>query len=326
MRKIILSSLLSLLLSLLTGCSYVLVHSDILKDNPNQPLIDSYTGLIKKPIIELKEPCRVKYRFDSRPIVTGQIPEAREYPVAIDSGSPGFIEVSDIFVRENNLPIYPVGKTASWGFCRLPSLKIGKATIRNPRCTYRAQHWELRVLGIPITKDKLVIVGLRLMKRFRYILLDGLRKEVELSAQQSFTPAEPNNWSQYPCTIEKDPKTILMVDIPIEGEDVHIEFDTGCAYGLTVSSKLWAKLSERVKVKDSKNSKKGSYFSGWIPCQKKLIPRLTVGNKVINNAEVLVLPEDSHHISHLGMNFFKNTVVVLDFERNLMWVKNNGAD
>lgn len=328
MRKIILSSLLSLCLCLLAGCSYVVVDSDILKDNPEQPLIDPNIWPVKMTISGLKEPCRVKYRpyyvyTHPTAIVTGQIPRGKKYPVLIDSGFPSFIWVSDKIILENNLPIYPIKGIPSTGFCHLPFLKLGKVTLRNPLCMYRQQHLELQVFGIPIWREKWIIVSLGIMKDFRYILLDGVQREVELSAEQSFAPIEPNNWSQYRFTIEEDS---LMVDIPIEGEDVHIAFDTCCSYGLTVRSKLWAKLSERVKVRGARDYKKLSGLAGWIPCKKMLIPKLAVGNKVIKNAEVLVLPEDKHFkmSSHLGMKFFKNTVVVLDFERNLMWVKGHG--
>jgi hypothetical protein len=327
MRRAVLICLLTSYLSLLEGCSYVIVHSDILKDNPDQLLIDPNTPRVKMTISGLEQPCRIKYgRYYSdstKAIVKGEVPQGRKYPVIIDSGFPVFIHVNDNIVRENNLAIRPIAEPSSTGACHLPFLKLGKVTIRNPRCMYTEQHWELQVCGMPIYKEKWIIVGLNLMKRFRYILLDGVRRELELSAEQSFAPAEPDNWSQYTFTIERH---MLMVDIPIEDQDLHIMFDTGCGYGLTLSSKLWGKLSERLKVKDSRDFKKASYNAGRIPCQKMLISNLTIGNKLIKNAEVLVLPEDDEGRGHLGMKFFKDTVVVLDFERNLMWVKNDGTN
>lgn len=324
----------------------VQVDSDILKDNPEQPLIDPNIGPVKmtvsgnrllkihtKPTIELKEPCQVKYHWlyyrgsDPIIIITGQVPKGKKYEVAIDSGFAFSVILSDKIILENNLPIYPIEHEQVVGICYLPFLQLGKATIRNVPGFWMKQQWELQLFGIPIWREKWVIVGLGIMKDFRYILLDGLRREVELSAEQSFAPAEPDNWSQYTFTIEKDRTNNdrLRVDIPIEDEKLHIRFDTCCPYSLAVSSKLWAKLFEKVKAEDARDSKCWSWQDGFTPCQKILIPKLTVGNRVISNAEVLVLPEDNTDKpwGFIGMGCFKNTVVVLDFERNLMWVKND---
>ena len=54
-----------------------------------------------------------------------------------------------------------------------------------------------------------------------------------------------------------------------------------------------------------------------------------MGNVVIKNAEVMILPEDTSYLQadipgYISIWTFKDTSVVLDFERSLMWVKNNG--
>lgn len=348
MRRVILIGLLSLYLCLLTGCSRVLVYSDILTDNPRHPLIDPNIGPVKmkisgkhmptkmhtKPIIELSEPCRVKYcpcYVDSSPriLVIGQIPKGREYHVTIDSGSCMSMIISDRIVLENNLPIYPIEHNQIGGICYLPFLKLGKAIIHNIPGIYRKQQWESQLFGIPIDREKFIIVGLRLMEKFRYILLDGIRKEMELSAKQSFAPIQPSHWSYYPCAIEKDAynNDRLMVDIPIEGIELHIAFDTDLGENLMVTPEVWAKLSKRIKVENKKTIKWSGYEGIEIDCQEITITKLNIDNTTIKDAQVLVLPEHDTYLTNiLGMKCFKNTIVVLDFERNLMWVKNSATD
>ena len=52
---------------------------------------------------------------------------------------------------------------------------------------------------------------------------------------------------------------------------------------------------------------------------------LQVGDRVIREAQVSVFPNDSPLLDRcpglIGMQFFRDTIVVLDFQRNLMWVK-----
>jgi hypothetical protein len=51
-----------------------------------------------------------------------------------------------------------------------------------------------------------------------------------------------------------------------------------------------------------------------------------VGNRTVRNAKISVFPNDSPIVEHcfgmLGMQYFEDTVMVLDFEKELMWVKN----
>ena len=63
----------------------------------------------------------------------------------------------------------------------------------------------------------------------------------------------------------------------------------------------------------------------FLPCRKMTIKELQVGNMLIKNANINVITnknpwhEDDHHM--LGMGFFKETIVVLDFDKSLMWIK-----
>ena len=116
MTKIfLLISLFSCLLYL-PGCSftplkYMPASSTIETNDTKQPLIDPNTGPLKitiagrriisfdtKPIIKLKEPCRIKYNpffpSDRSVVVSGQLPNGTECRVMIDTGFPGFCVLS----------------------------------------------------------------------------------------------------------------------------------------------------------------------------------------------------------------------------------------
>jgi len=350
-KRLLLTSLFSCLLYL-TGCSftplrYMAVNSTFETYYTKHPLIDPNTGPLKmtvegkriksfntKPIIELSEPCRIKLASDSHIVVTGQAPKGSKCRVSIDSGFPGFCMLSDNIVRENSLHIYPTEGGQVEGVCYLPSLQLGKATICDVPCYYTKKLRELQLFGIPINRLKKVWVGIRLMRDFKYIVLDNSQGEIELSAKQSFIPVHPNCWIQYPFKIEKDinGELRLMVKIPIAGENLWILFDTCSSPGLSVDAEFWAKLSERAKTVKIKDSKNQYYQTGLVDCQRAIVSELTIGHRIIANAEVVFFPEDKPHEIQignksykfpnvLGMGYFKDTVIALDFEHGLLWVR-----
>jgi len=320
------------------------VDSDIPKNGNGPPLLDPNSGPLKmtmtgkriiafhtKPIIDLDEPCRIKYNPLSgssyEVTVTGRLAENYQCRVMIDTGCPVLCMLSCNVVQENNLPIYPIeGQSPNGGVCYLPYLKLGEATIREVSCLYMNRQWELQFFGIPVNRIRTVLFGLQLMREFRYILFDGVHGELTLSAKQSFMPVQDNQWLQYPFKIEEDinRNLRLMVDFPIEGKTYHIALDTGADAGLTVDTKFFDKLSKNIKVAGkNRNFKYANYQAGWVDCQKIVLPELNFCHRRIKNAQIIILPDDIayKHTNTVGMRYFKDTVFVLDFESELLWVK-----
>ena len=105
-----------------------------------------------------------------------------------------------------------------------------------------------------------------------------------------------------------------------------VQLDTGSGRGLAISEKLWEQLSEKIRnVRLVKATDLYPYI-GSLPCRRGVIPKLQVGNRTVKGAKISVFPDDSPLLDRgdglLGMQYFRDTVMVLDFERNLMWVKN----
>ncbi len=364
MRKIILSILLGLFLCLLPGCSIqplqvVLVKGKSLEGRAGIRLIDPNNGPYSIKVtrddngsrhykfridadIKQENRWRIKYHWLYYPlthiaVVEGQVGSGRKYPVMLDSGGAlPVILVHDIHVLENKLAIYPFqtnkGHRGSWGLCHLPKLHIGEMTLVNWPCMYREKHAELQVFGLPIAHDEMIIVGLPVLRRFKYIVFDNTRKEVEFSAKEVFEPDKPELWGQYPFSIEvdSDNNAFLFVKIPIAGEEMELQLDTGSGGGLLIREELWDKIGEKIH---SPKLKDGTSFSfcGRLSCKKGAIKKIQVGHRIVKNAIIEVFPSDCPLFGKrdqelLGMQCFRDTVMVLDFERNLMWVKNNATD
>jgi len=210
----------------------------------------------------------------------------------------------------------------------IPELRIGNATLTDVPCLYREYHLQARAFGLPF-RDKSFILGLKMMRLFKYIGFDAQSKEMRLSYEESFVPDEPARWARYSCKVveEQDGAPILVADIPIAGRDMEVRVDTGDGRGLAISDRLWEDMRHRVKVTSLKDS------TGWYPeggtgrfnCRKAVVPELEVGERVVKKAVVRIYPEDAFeklgNRPLLGTQFFRDTEFVLDFEHSLLWVK-----
>ena len=303
----------------------------------------------KKTQIILEKPCRAKYSYNflnpirRSIIVTGQLPNGKEYPVRIDSGCCGGVEIllNDLVVKENELQIFILGpdktlkqenssdEIRGYGnLCCLPSLKIGEMIIRNPFCAYIPSHLEYQMFGLPIWREKILNFGISLMSQFQYILFDNVAREIEFSYKQPFKPEHAEEWSSYPFTLGKVPYGDgcgnVTVDIPIAGKVFHLVFDTGAAESF-LRFDIWEQLQKRFEVAKIKESKFFSCQQGYLPCQRAVVKTMNVGKTVLENEEVLILPEGSPYFpgeaGFFGPLTFRDTVVVLDFGRKLLWVR-----
>jgi hypothetical protein len=248
--------------------------------------------------------------------------------VVIDSGHPKGLGVTDTVVTDSRLEIYPM--KFSWnigGLCHAARIEIGEMTMTNPLCHYMLGHYEKKLLGRTIWKEEKILFGLELMRKFAYILIDDVASEIEFCAKGSFQADSNQSWSQYSMSIERDEQNQqrLMVEIPIAGQPRRVELDTGAASGLILTENIWPKIAPGLQVRRQEKDRLGTPLAGWLPCKKITVDQLTIGNISISDARIHVTAKDylfGQDDFTLGMGFFIDTVIVLDFERGLMWIKN----
>jgi hypothetical protein len=294
--------------------------------------------------IEQAKPCRVKYHrlyaTSHFMVVEGRVngDGGRKYPVVLDTGASQSIFVKDTHVLDNKLPIYPMQTNKAGlngynlGLCHLPKLQIGNVALVDWPCLYLERHTKLELFGLSIAQDDIkddsIIVGLPVLQEFKYVLFDNIRKEVEFSYNELFEPGETGLWEQYPLSIEEDFRgnAFLFVSIPICGEKIELQLDTGSGRGLAIREELWEKMCEKIQNVKLKNGRDLYPYIGLLPCKRGVIRELEMGKRTVENAEVSVFPNDSPLVKGcqglLGMQYFQDTVMVLDFESKLMWIKN----
>jgi len=280
--------------------------------------------------------CRVKYHPSYRQnrwmVVEGTLGEDRTYPVVLDTGASPALFVNDIHVVDNGLAIHPLdaGGTSSGvgGICVLPRLQIGDIVLLNWSCFYAQQHPETQVFGLTIARDQAIVAGVPALRKFRYIAFDSINQEVEFSLRETFDAGRPDAWSQYAFVIEEDlaGNAYLFVEIPIAGEPLRLQLDTGSGRGLAVAEELWERIRPRVAHTPLRATKELYPYLGCLDCKRGVVPRLSVGDRFVTQAQVSVFPDDSPLLEQaaglLGMQYFQDTILVLDFQRHRMWVRN----
>ena len=365
MRVYILNCFISLFLFLQSGCSIGpivqapaddtilteptgvrLMHSDNRSDMAISSLreyvtLDSIWQADNK--MDQIKTCRIKYHNHYYKhgyiVVEGRIGfKANRYPVVLDTGAsqPIFLNVSHVL--DNKLRVFPMDDTVSdlnghkLGLCELPLLQIGDIIFTNQPCLYLEPPAIVNLFGIRIagknSNSNIVIVGLPVLREFKYVMFDNIRKEVEFSCNQTFEPTKPKLWGKYPLTVEEDfhGNAFLYVRIPIAGEEIELQFDTGSGRGLAIGEKIWVQIGNKIQDLNLKKGRDLYPYIGRLKCSKGVIPELLVGDRTVKNAKISIFPNDSPLLEDceglLGMQYFQNAVVVLDFENSLMWIQN----
>ncbi len=355
-HRLLLCTLLSL--APLAGCSLI-VGGKIVKGpadmsklpriDPNDPnavvssrIIETSAGKrlmvkAKSLVIDMEEdPYRLKhgwpplrgFRFHGVPAGSNH-----KYDVVVDTGSPYSILVNDLHVRKHNLPIYSVPGTSE-GVCQLPDLQIGRLTVRRPAAVYRWEHFVMLLVGIPMNEDDIVI-GVPFLQRFKYVALDDAEREVEFSLAGSFDPEDPNAWSRYPFADpnKADEGRRICIEIPVEDQTLNLAFDTGYSNALLIREDTWQQLKGRLSgAKSGGKPLYGPMLGGKMPSSNAVVEQLHLGDETIRKAHVNILPNEAPLLKSfkkaqglIGMECFEKTIVVLDFERNAMWVKNRAG-
>jgi len=362
LRSIILSGLYGLFLYVGTGClinpiHYKLVNTEALQTKPGIPLIDPNDGpcpikvvknndgtagirCVVSGQIHQRDLCRVKYHrlysTNRFMVVDGQLGNREnKYPVVLDTGASQSIFIKDIHVLDNNLPVYPLktnkadSKDYNWGLCRLDGLHIGGVTLTDWPCFYLERYIEAKLFGLlSIGKDDSIILGLPALQTFKYIAFDSIAKEVEFSHGQVFRPKDSELWTPYPFSIEEDlsGNMLLFVEFPIAEQKAKLQLDTGSGDGLAISQQMWQIIQQKIRDIKLKPGSNLYPYIGRLPCRQGIIGELKLRHGMIKDAKLSVFPNDSPILGGcqglLGMQYFKDTVMVLDFERELMWVKN----
>lgn len=272
--------------------------------------------------------CRVK-RLDGPPTsVMGMLNGERQYPVLIDTGCNQSLIVNDVVALESGLGLCPIEvelDSGLGGFCRVEQLEIGGMTMLGPPCCYTRGHYERRAFGKGTQKEEQVILGLNLMRGFRYLLIDHIALEVEFGLRRSFTPDPNESWHHFPLVLDTPggagPRAI--VQIPMAGQTRRVTIDTAAGWNLYVGRDVWEVLSDEVSIVETSRSR-SKMFRGWTDVEKVIVEQFPIGRRTLRRATITVVDESAAWkpgMFLLGMDNFADTAITLDFEDNRFWIR-----
>jgi hypothetical protein len=287
---------------------------------------------IESPSVTTLKYMALPFAVGSMPGVKVRLPNGRTYDAYVDTGFSEYVWANDLVVQDNNLPTYPIGTSdftsAEAGIAYLPWMELGRALFINPPCRYQQLHWELQLLGIPLWRQKSLLIGVKALSQFNYVVFDNEHYQMQLASRGRFEPTEPERWRGYELTTEPDSMNNMrfFVEMPIAGRYRKIMFDTCGGYGLIVHPAVWRQIARDFGDYKLSNGKFISGFQGFLPCKKGNIPQLAIAGRTINNAQVIVPDESTSYLGSVeavaSLAYFKDTAVVLDNVRHLLWVKN----
>lgn len=294
------------------------------------------------PIVDMPDIATVdfdlgEYERNHYMVVKGKMSSGKTYPVILDTGANlDAIIVQDIHILENDLPVYPLTKSSGpeskMSLCAIEKLTLGDFHLKDYTGVSWGQHVELQFLGlIPLGRSEDICFPLPLMSKFKYFKFDTPARQVQFSAKKSFVPQSEDNWHRFPLTVEwqnGDPgKQFAFIDLEINGVRIRPLLDTGAGIGLMMNNQLWD------EVKDSFEETQRKKFTFILPfhfegnkpkCTSITVKNLQLGEIEMTNADITVLPETKNWKKTdciMGMGYFREKTVVLDFENKTLWVQ-----
>jgi len=341
-------------LFLLVGCSEVSLSHKISLDSfrytPYQiERIDRDDGSVDywwdiDSRIEQAGVCSVKYHNSWSTagfmVVEGTINDnPSRYPVILDTGASQAVFLGKNHIRDNNLTVLPLTDNRSDGsvldLLYLSKLNIGDIEFIDWPTFHLRPNAFAGLFGLSFNVGNFIILGLPALKEFKYITFDSIDGSVDFSYENSFFADNPRQWDKFQISIEQDfhGNAFLFVDLDIEGTTFQLQLDTGSGNGLAVSESIWRQIhanrlsSGNLPAPLPKFTKASEYYPyiGNLRCKKASLPKLKIGTRTVNDAVVSVFSDDSPLMADcdglVGMRCFRNTVIVLDFENSLLWIK-----
>ena len=260
----------------------------------------------------------------SQATIPVEFSNGRKYIAYLDTGGPGYAILSSDIVIDNRFPIWPAfysDGNSSMGICYIPELKVGTAKIENIIAPYDEYQWQFRIIGIPFYKQQTVILGRDFIKSFDYVMFDNVQSKVVFSKEKAFLPDNPQRWSFYPFIEDSNGGNTIVVKIPLAGKVLDIAFDSCWGKpGLFINKKHWEAIKQDLSFKLQGKINGTTYQGMKLPGRKATISSLSIGEKTLKNVEVHI-SDDPDGYSVIGLDYFQDTIVVLDYVNNLFWIK-----
>jgi hypothetical protein len=266
-----------------------------------------------------------RYRFRDKPVVEGEL-NGKRYPLFFDTGCSVQVFVQDVHINENEMPVYfPNREKKKSGLAIAKSIKCGSLELIDQPCAFFGHNPRVTLLGVPLVRPgNDIFIGLPVMRSFKYCKFDQIQNRIQFSHQYAFSPENPEEWLSFPFEFGG---VHLLLKIQIDRIDTTLMLDTGAGYQLQLKDSITEKLYE--KREDIKKAWKHKtrlfmiYMDRKSDALKFSVKNLGFGEHILKKVQLHSVP-DNDSVTYdgvIGAELFKKTEMVLDFQKNLMWVK-----
>ena len=301
-------------------------HITITPDQNGEPNLRHNTSGLCENLVSVPF-CYSEYTFLGWPSVKGQI-NGKSYPFIFDTGCNPYIIIEDRHVHENQMPVYffePDNKNSSFGYAIANQLSVGSLEYEDFPCFFWKHHAQINFLGLPLTRTRDVMMPLRLMKKFKYFAFDRVDNQLRFSPLNSFETNNQSEWITFPFHIQSGK---LLLTISIEGVKVTWFLDTGSTCQLKldgpVLQQLYAKRPDLKATHKTNSESFLPYSGGKKQGQQFTAKNLDFGDGFLKTVNIRYEADSENNELYqgtIGFGLFEKTVMVLDFEKSIMWVK-----
>jgi len=244
--------------------------------------------------------------------------------VFIDTGMVGgaalCLVTPDIVARRKlptrwGLPYNSSKPVALLGLAYVDRLNVGGLTIRRFQAVIVDQGWQYRILGLPVWQSTYWCLGARFLRAAHFLRFDNAARKLTFEGKESFAPDLTRRWVSYQFVMRDDDGAYLR--LPVAGKEIEVLFDSGWGRKLTLSQADWDSIKSSVEV-SSHAADKIFTWGGNETVDNYKVKNLPIGDTTLGNTIIQVCSREQASV--IGLAFFDDAVVVLDYEKSKLWI------
>lgn len=267
-----------------------------------------------------------------RPSVTATLTPNTSRNVILDTGCPYMISMKTSDTAKLNFSVYKTMKSDIFGntcgFCFVPNLTLGSTHILDSLAFCKETSRKLSSnTQAQETHHNDILLGLAILKDFKFIQFNTLTQEVTFSLHDSFKWNSDDTWKTYDFSIKNKRGLAIMTRMKMGNHVQELMFDTGSGVSLIMKERLWREIAGKAPINSLKpvDLWATSHFGKTTARHGRF--NFKIGNNGIYKTDICVVANgiplrDCDGI--FGLNLFKNANVVIDFEQSclrIQWIK-----
>ncbi len=251
----------------------------------------------------------------------------KTFPAKLDTGL-GFADVclSSNLVGRLGLKVSSVGEVwpgTTGGICQIGKFDIGAVSIISPKAVYLDQFWEKQLFGISYDQEYQFTIGLGILEKFSYIMIDTRSGVVRFSKNQKFEPLG-GGWGRMEMRFGQDRfgQRRLFVRAKICGVDTELIFDTCGGSDIKLTNQSWGKIKDSAGDYQSYLSMVTYAQFGQVECETIRGESLTLASQPLASSQLKIISEQMQYAQNiLPISVFEGKAVIIDFLNMVLWAK-----